>query len=67
LFAQSNIGKIGNLSALADWEFYKSSTFYILTGVVIWTIASLIIVLKTSAKSACVITSLAKMENPSNW
>ena len=53
---QSNANKVKNVGALADYNPVTSAPFWLAIGISVWTVATLVIVLKVAAKS-CLIAS----------
>jgi len=64
LLGASNLYKLGNIDALADWDFYKSATFYILIGVTLITLAYAAFIL-TKGKETCIVTKVVEKDEAS--
>ena len=57
LFANSNVGDLVNLSAFADWKFYEDFMFYVVAGLTVMYLLSLLLV-NTVLKDYCLINNL---------
>jgi len=66
IFRASDLGKAFKLSSLADWLWYSSPVFWMVSGFFVWFIITLFSVLRR-LKNYCIIQNFLKNKKPKSF
>lgn len=66
IFTKSNLNKIAQVDALANWNFWEDPTFYVILGMSIWLIATIVFVLKVIPNKN-ILAKYQKIPEKTDW